>query len=121
MKRILPGKPLPVAPSPRDLARFLKKLVIGPVPDGFTTPCWLWQGCKDKNGYGMFWFAGQCRWAARYVYEAIHGPLEPGDEVDHMCHVRHCCNWHHLEAKPALVNRGRQKKRKAAVLDDCPI
>jgi hypothetical protein len=87
VKRILPGKPLPVRPAPRDLCRFLAKLVVGDViPEGLDDPCWLWQGGTDKHGYGYFWFEGKCRWAHRYAFEAVKGPITRGEEIDHLCH-----------------------------------
>lgn len=118
MKRILPGKPLPVRPAPRDLCRFLAKLVVGDViPEGLDDPCWLWQGGTDKHGYGYFWFEGKCRWAHRYAFEAVKGPITRGEEIDHLCHNHGCCNWNHLEAKDALVNRGRRRKANGHALE----
>jgi hypothetical protein len=35
----------------------------------------------------------------RAVYEARHGELPKGYEVDHLCKCRQCCNPDHLEAK----------------------
>lgn len=58
------------------------------------TGCWLWQGSKNKEGYGQL---GRQR-AHRYIYTFYKGPIPAGFHVHHNCHVPACCNPDHLEA-----------------------
>ncbi len=54
----------------------------------------------------------------RFIYRARKGELEQGEEVDHVCRNRACCNPYHLQARrkadhAALTNRTRYAARKA--------
>lgn len=60
---------------------------------GFTTPCWIWQGSLNHNGYGR---AGS-RLAHHRFYEEHLGPIPQGLTLDHLCRVRACINPEHLE------------------------
>lgn len=68
--------------------------------------CWLWQGWKDRDGYG------QCQVANtrlkqrvhRYSYELFIGKIPDGLVIDHLCRVRHCLNPWHLEAVTVREN-----------------
>lgn len=60
--------------------RFWEKVLIS--PDG----CWLWQGYKDKNGYGVFAVRKKVRaYAHHMAYELTHGPVPQGIFVCHDC------------------------------------
>lgn len=80
--------------------------------------CVPWQGAIDRNGYGTL---GR-RYAHRLAYEAVHGEVPPGTEIDHACHSRdlscpggrtcphrRCVNPDHLEAvtRRENIRRGR--------------
>lgn len=85
--------------------------------------CWPWTASLNQRGYGIFALSGTGGSipAHRWAYQAWHGPLAPGETVDHTCHNadpscpagvcdhRKCCNPAHLEAVPDLENvaRGR--------------
>jgi hypothetical protein len=79
----------------RQITRFWSK--VQPA-DG----CWLWQGARFKNGYGMFnagrWPDGRTdvRYAHRVVWELHRGPIPQGQVIRHQCDVRHCVNPSHL-------------------------
>lgn len=73
---------------------------IAPDPNG---GCWLWTG-YTALGYGMVHEAreGEQRHhrrlvAHRVVYELLHGHVESGLTLDHLCRVRSCVNPDHLE------------------------
>lgn len=57
---------------------------------------WIWQGSKDRKGYGNVWF-GQKWWRAqRLAYWAFHGSLDKALTTDHLCRVHACVNPEHL-------------------------
>lgn len=54
------------------------------------TGCWEWRTARDysPNVYGPH----------RRAYQLWVGPIPPGLEIDHTCHVRSCINPEHLRA-----------------------
>lgn len=98
MKRFKPkkSKPLPRRPAVKEIIRFLGKIRYGRVPKGHKTPCWLFNGCHDEDGYGQFHFANTSQWANRFSYQAFKGDLPPGEEAGHTCHNASCVNPDHL-------------------------
>lgn len=59
--------------------------------------CWLWEGAKLKNGYGMMWAEGKPIYAHRYSLEQKLGrKMIPGMDACHSCRNRHCVAPHHL-------------------------
>lgn len=56
--------------------------------------CWIYTGPISQGGYGRL---GK-EYAHRIMYEAIHGEIPPGLDIDHLCRNRRCCNPQHLEA-----------------------
>lgn len=74
----------------------------GPLWQG--TPCWLWLGRCNHDGYGVLYAERRNRRAHHVVYELIVGPLPEGLEADHLCRVRHCVNPRHLEWVTHTVN-----------------
>lgn len=54
--------------------------------------CWIWVGASHSMGYGSF---GR-KLAHRVVYEAVKGPIPPGLDLDHICHIKKCVNPDHL-------------------------
>lgn len=74
--------------------------------------CWEWLGTiSNRGGYGVFSLAGRRRYAHRYVYERLHGPVVEGKELDHLCRNRRCVNPNHLEpvAHAENVRRGSKE------------
>lgn len=65
---------------------------------GFTSPCWIWQGYVNKNGYAKATRSdGRMGLAHRVVYAEVRGPIPAGLDLDHLCRVRACVNPEHLE------------------------
>lgn len=74
------------------------------------TGCWFWQAGMTGQGYGVATFRGQTVAAHRLTYEIFIGPIPPGLELGHLCHIadlgcpggiqcvhRRCVNPMHLE------------------------
>jgi len=64
------------------------------------TGCWLWQGAKDQDGYGIMsgFGNGEIQRAHRASYEETYGVLTEGAVVHHKCAVKSCLNPEHLQA-----------------------
>jgi hypothetical protein len=74
-------------------------------PLGHDTPCWLWQLTTSDQGYGLERTrSGRMVKAHRVYYEAQHGPVPLGLQLDHLCRVRHCVNPDHLEPVTGAEN-----------------
>jgi hypothetical protein len=73
---------------------------------GYKTPCWIWQGAKWKNGYGVIHVLGTSKadgsskneGAHRYAYKLRYGSIPRGKRVLHKCDQPDCVNWDHLFA-----------------------
>lgn len=61
---------------------------------GQKTPCWIWQGMLNQNGYGML----GSELAHRVFYERANGKIQEGLEIHHLCKIRSCVNPDHLIA-----------------------
>lgn len=81
------------------LERFWEKLDGNP-----ETGCWEWDAFINPDGYGMFWLEGKMVGAHVAAYTHYVGPLPDGYEPDHLCRVRHCAFYQHLEAVPKRTN-----------------
>lgn len=58
--------------------------------------CWLWNH-PMANGYGAIHVDGKRRWAHRFGYELLVGPIPEGLTLDHLCRTPACVNPEHLE------------------------
>ena len=61
-----------------------------------TDTCWLWTGCKDRKGYGKFWFNKRIGSAHRGAYTLFKGQIPDGLSVCHSCDIPACVNPEHL-------------------------
>lgn len=77
----------------------MKALTVHPrrLPIDLATPCNLWKGDKNNEGYGRLVIDGKQRYAHRVSYQLHVGPIQRGFQVDHLCRVRHCFEPRHLE------------------------
>lgn len=98
-----------------DEKRFWSKVVI-------TNKCWLWEGNKNKDGYGQFTVKGKNTQAHRYCYELLVYKITNGYQLDHLCRVHNCVNPNHLEEVTQRENirrgwdsRGRESGLPAGV------
>lgn len=58
--------------------------------------CWLWQGRRDKSGYGRWAKQGMHVYVHRIAWILSKGEIPAGMDVLHRCDVRNCCNPEHL-------------------------
>ena len=73
--------------------RFWNKIIVQP-----GTGCWEWDGGKNENGYGHFWWDGKTRRVHRVAYKQLVGEIPNGLVLDHLCRNRVCVRPTHLEA-----------------------
>lgn len=72
--------------------------------------CLVWPGAKAR-GYGQVSIAGKVLYVHRVLYEAAHGPVPAGLQLDHVasrgCTSRACAELAHLEPVTPQVNTRR--------------
>jgi hypothetical protein len=66
--------------------------------------CWTWAGDKNSEGYGRLVIDARTLYAHRLSYQLHVGPINRGEQVDHLCRNRACCNPDHLELVTSLEN-----------------
>jgi hypothetical protein len=96
--------------------RFWEKIVVAP------SGCWLWQGAKNRTGYGQLWRDGGLVVAHRVSYELFIGLVPGGLELDHLCRTPACVNPLHVEPVTHRENmlRGENPVSRAAKATHCP-
>ncbi len=77
------------------------------------TPCRIWTGYINRDGYGMFADGKRLMRAHRFSYEQYIGPIPEDFHVDHLCRRRACVAPLHLEAVPCATNIQRGESGKA--------
>lgn len=74
------------------IERFMQNVYADP-----NCGCWLWGGCLDQNGYGLFGLRiASIRRAHRASYFLFKGKLPANRCVDHRCKMPACVNPEHL-------------------------
>jgi len=64
---------------------------------GYSEGCWLWNGSRNKDGYGTFRINGKAVLSHRIAYSIISGiPLNEINQVCHHCDTPSCGNPKHL-------------------------
>lgn len=78
--------------------------------------CWLWTGCTDVDGYGVFRSRPPTK-AHRFAWTLAHGPIPDGMWVLHSCDVPACTRPGHLflgtprDNVRDCIEKGRRKNQ----------
>lgn len=108
-----------IVPEPDALIRFLKKIKQ---QDGrMKTPCWIWTGHCDENGYAQVKLAGRAMWAHRVAYAIFVRSIPDGREIDHLCNTTSCVNPRHLKCRTKIRNSENGARFRNAVRDEIPF
>lgn len=76
-----------------------------------STPCLLWEGSRDKNGYGKTTRNGKSIRAHRLAWIQARGPIEDGMWILHHCDNPTCINIDHLYLANHTDNMQDRKAR----------
>ena len=99
----------------KHLGLFLQKLYVEDfIRPGMISPCWVWNGTRNRQGYGTFTInrtltinrATALR-VHRAAYELWVGPIPNGLVIDHLCRNPPCMCPEHLEAVTQQINVSR--------------
>lgn len=80
------------------------------------TGCWLWLRGLTAAGYAEARIDGRTVLVHRAIYQATFGAIPDGQQVHHVCHVRHCINPAHLLSKTPIEHSAAHK----AIRTHCP-
>ena len=72
------------------------------------TGCWVWTSTLTWGGYGQISRHGRNVTAHRAMWEHVHGRIEAGMTIDHLCLNRRCVNPDHAEVVTYAVNNQRR-------------
>lgn len=88
--------------EPNTIRSIMGRLVIT------ETGCAVWNGYRDKDGYGTVTYQARPHRVHRLLYEHFVGPVPEGLVLDHFtCDNRPCANFAHLKPVTPLENRLR--------------
>ena len=76
-----------------------------------TEGCHLWTAAKQKQGYGMFSYAGKSTPAHRFAYLLYKGDIAENMVVHQTCETNECVNPEHL----VLQTKSQNKKSYTSV------
>lgn len=100
------------------------ELVAHPKMD---TPCWIWTGHKNQDGYGIMSLNGHALLVHRVMYYFFVGDTRglPDSCILHKCDVTSCCNPSHLfsgtKAENALDCKAKGRTARGSKLPQARI
>ena len=74
--------------------------------------CYIPEGEVTRLGYVRLWNKGKRILAHRAAYEAMHGKVPEGYELDHICRNRSCANVSHLRVVSHTENMRNSSQTK---------
>ncbi|CAH1665649.1 MULTISPECIES: HNH endonuclease [unclassified Chelatococcus] len=85
--------------------------------------CWNWTGSDSGSGrgggYGRVSYRGATVGVHLLMWRLLGGRrLRPGEQLDHECNNRRCCNPLHLRPRTQAVNLRLAHKRRVAANDN---
>lgn len=84
--------------------RLLVKCRPVPAPVGFERDCQECSGYRNKDNYVMVRHRSKICLAHRVAYELLVGPIPDGEQIQHRCNNRACCEPSHLETGDHIKN-----------------
>lgn len=84
------------------------------------TACIVWQGYKNKDGYGRLTVNNRQVLAHRHFYTLAVGEIPKGLTLDHLCNNPSCINPKHLEPVTLRENLLRGRTGKNLLKTHCP-
>ena len=89
-------------PTRSAITRFFEKIQVEQVSALVDSPCWIWIGCRSRNGYGQFKADARRSFTRKigphiFAYEYFIGPVPDGFDVHHRCYNRACCSPLHID------------------------
>jgi hypothetical protein len=79
------------------------------------TPCVLWQGTANKDGYGVRWIHVGDGWQLvmmhRWIVQVVRRRLDSTEIVMHKCDNRLCFRFDHLQVGSILDNNADMKAK----------
>lgn len=89
---------------PERLARYVDS-------SGGFDACWLWNGFRNRLGYGRAWWRGKLWLAHRLAWLNAFGNIPAGKIICHACDNPACCNPKHLYAGTDQTNTNDKMAR----------
>ena len=79
-----------------------KRVPLRLEPSDLGSPCMVWTGNVDRQGYAMTTRNTRHQRVHRILWDRLRGPRPDGSVIHHRCEVKLCLNIDHME----LVGRG---------------
>ena len=84
------------------------------------SPCWIWDGALNENGYGVFYIGSRKGRLAHRVSYSVHYGVDPETKfVCHACDMPPCINPAHLFLGDPITNIKDMIKKGRKVLGRC--
>ena len=99
----------------------MRKNAARPIAERFwekvrkTNQCWIWEGARNRLGYGEIGMNGKVCKAHRVAWELVNGEIPPQKMICHACDNPQCVRPEHLFLGDGVINmQDAQKKGRLA-------